>query len=186
MAVGRGRMESRIFFPQDQLDAAVFFAAFRCFVVGERLQATDAHGIEPLFVHVSRDKLRLHREGPLGGESQVGVRVPGVIGVPFDAEEKVGMTLHHRNNAVDQRLRRGLEVILARLKNKWKHDTAIVAQGRVKGIIIGIDAMSRLGVMRGRRGSRVVREWTCRDDIGDGRRDDHCYRRAGRRWSVPD
>ncbi len=140
-AVGRGRMKGRIIFPYDEFDPAVFVPAFRRVVVGDRLQTTHTHGIgvKPLFVDTGRDKHRLHRQGALGGKAQVVVRVADIIGVAFDAEEKIGMTLHHRDDAVDQRLRRGSELILARLKNERQHHTAILAQCLVKRIIIGVD-----------------------------------------------
>jgi hypothetical protein len=94
-------VKSRIFFPHNKLNPTVFFPAFRRIVIGQWLQTTHPHGIESLLVNISLDNFLPDRKSAVGGKAHVVVWFPRIVGVAFDAKKKVGMTVHHRDNAVD-------------------------------------------------------------------------------------
>ncbi len=90
--------------PDDEFDAAVFFAAGGGGVVGDGLQAADADGVEALLVDVAGEDAVLYGDGALGREAHVVVGIAGVVGVALDAQGEIGVALEHGDDAVDQRL----------------------------------------------------------------------------------
>ena len=104
LSCGRIGVKRGIFFPHHQLDPAIFLATFRGIVVGPGLQTSDANRIKALFVDAGVNERGLHGQRALSGKTQADVRVAAVIGMTFDAQEKIRMLFHHRHDAVNQRL----------------------------------------------------------------------------------